>query len=297
MAGKSQTLSEGQKNEVVRILRNKLLKWTLIGFAILTGITGVSLLGIKQRVEAKMEELVAKQFEEPQIQEVVRKVAAERASVLMTKQITPEVTKFKAEIASVSKKLRERVSQTETVISEAKIALGEVRSVSDFSLLITKASNDDRISFEGLQEIAKAEEHRFNGIANQALMQIMTDPQTTGLLTHRIKWEEYNLDPAKASIEDFANVFGRVHPLYHPFIINTIWEQERFPKDEKLDIVYQVITATKSLRALTKACKLMNKEAKLGLNILGHKQYAEWWEENREEYNKNPEDQPTDSND
>ena len=109
MAGKPQTLSKGQKDEVVRIFRKKLLKWMAIFFAILTGITGMSLWSIWQCMETKMEDLVAKQFGEPQIQEVVRQAAAEQASVLMSEQITPEVNKFKAEIASAHKEVRTEI--------------------------------------------------------------------------------------------------------------------------------------------------------------------------------------------
>ena len=98
MVGKPQRLSKGQEEGVVRILRNKLLTWTLIFFAILAGLTGASLLGIMKRTEKKMEDLVAKQFEEPRIQEVVRQVAADQASALMIEQITPEVTNFKANL-------------------------------------------------------------------------------------------------------------------------------------------------------------------------------------------------------
>jgi len=297
MAGKPQKLSEGQKNEVVRLFWKKLLTWVLILFAILGGLAGLSLWEIKEGVEAKVEELVASRFEEPQIQKVVRQVAAERASVLMTEQIMPDVNNFKGDIASVSNELQGKMSQMEVLISDANMALDEVKRLSDFSLLVTKASNDDRLSFEELQKIAMEEDSRFKQIAKQALTQIITDPQVSGFLTHPVKWEEYNVNPTEASLEDFTKVFGLVHPIYHPFIINSIWEQKRFPKVKKLDIIHQVITTTKSIRTLTKACKLMDEEAKLGLSVLGQRQYAEWWEKNRKSYNKNPEDRPTDSND
>ena len=112
MAYESQNLSEDQKKEVIQIFHNKILAWILISFAILAGLTGMSLWGIMKRTEKKMEDLVAKQFDEPQIQKVVRQVAAERASVLMTEQITPEVTKFKADVADQIKTLHSLVAKT-----------------------------------------------------------------------------------------------------------------------------------------------------------------------------------------
>ena len=113
MKNRSQTLSEGQKDDVIRIFHDKILKWILICFAILAGITGMSIWGIIKRAEIKVEELVANQFKESRIQEVVRQVAAERASVLITEQITPEVTKFKADVANQLKTLHSLVAKTQ----------------------------------------------------------------------------------------------------------------------------------------------------------------------------------------
>jgi len=122
MVGKPQILSKGQEEHVVRILRNKLLAWVLIGFTILAGLTGASLLGIMKRTEAKMEELVSKQFEEPRIQEVVRTVAAERADVLMQEQIKPEVAKFKSEVADQLQELQALVDRTRELEKEIAAA-------------------------------------------------------------------------------------------------------------------------------------------------------------------------------
>jgi hypothetical protein len=67
MANKPQTLSQGQRAEVVKIIRNQVLAWTLVAFAIVTGITGVGLWQIYSHVQKNMENLVARQFEEPRI--------------------------------------------------------------------------------------------------------------------------------------------------------------------------------------------------------------------------------------
>ena len=120
MVGQPQKLTKGQEEDVIRILRNKLLKWTVIGFTILAGLTGLSLWGIKERVETKMEKLVAKQFEEPRIQEVVRQVAADRASTLLSEQVNPEVAKFKTEIANQLKDLHALVVRTQDLEAQSR---------------------------------------------------------------------------------------------------------------------------------------------------------------------------------
>ena len=55
MTGKPQTLSKGQREEVVRILRKKVAAGVLIGLAILTSITGLSLWGIMSRLEVQLQ--------------------------------------------------------------------------------------------------------------------------------------------------------------------------------------------------------------------------------------------------
>lgn len=120
MAGKPQTLSEGQKKEVVRILRNQLIKWILISLTLLSILTGLSIYKILKNTEEKVEELVAKQFEEPRIQEVVRQVAAERASVLMTEQITPEVNDFKAKVDNQLKELYSLIATIQELKTESQ---------------------------------------------------------------------------------------------------------------------------------------------------------------------------------
>ncbi len=55
-------------------------------------------------------------------------------------------------------------------------------------------------------------------------------------------------------------------------------------KKEKLDFLASVIREDDSLRAVERACRLMDQEAKLNKNVLGAAEYIEWWGQNREHY-------------
>jgi len=109
---KSKTLTEDQKSEVVQIVWKQVLAGSLVILALLGGITGLSLWGIKTRIEDKVERLVSKQFEEPKIQGIVEKVAANQASILMSEQINPEVVKFKEEVSKKLEELYQLVAKT-----------------------------------------------------------------------------------------------------------------------------------------------------------------------------------------
>lgn len=114
MANKPQTLSQGQQIHVIKILRKEMLTWILAGLAILTGITGVGLWQIIIRVEKKMEILVASQFEEPRIREIVQNVASKKATNILTAQIQPEVNRFKEEIT-------QRLSELDSLVVKTKV--------------------------------------------------------------------------------------------------------------------------------------------------------------------------------
>jgi hypothetical protein len=142
MVGVQQKLSKGQEDDVIRILKKKLLVWVLICFTILAGFTGVSLFGIMKRTESKMEALVAKQFEEPRIQTVVCEVATERASTLMTEQITPEVARFKTEVADQLKELHTLVEKTRTLEAESRKHEQDMQAVLGALKVSLKQSQD-----------------------------------------------------------------------------------------------------------------------------------------------------------
>lgn len=184
---------------------------------------------------------------------------------------------------------------TKKVRTEVNIARDEI----NFNLLLTRATNDGRFALDELHKIAMTEGHRFQETAQQTVYQIIVDLQI--IVTYRdildLK-KKYHLDPAEASFDDFYKVFEQ-GPLYDKIdVLTTVWHQKRFPKAKRFEMLYKVITTTESIKILSSACELMDKEAKLGKDfVLDHAQYAKWWEENREEYNKNPEDQPIDSND
>jgi hypothetical protein len=151
MAGKPQSLSEGQEKAVRFILRKQVAVWTLTGLALLGGITGLSLWQIKERVERKMETLVAKQFEEPRIRTTVQEVARSQATVLMLKEIEPEVATFKEGIAQRLRDLDALVQKTQLLDEQSK---EHAKAVGDIVATLQKTlqdSQDMRDKIVGLQ--------------------------------------------------------------------------------------------------------------------------------------------------
>jgi hypothetical protein len=129
MTGKPQTLSQGQRDEVVKILRKQIVTWVLIALALLTGVTGLSLWGIKSRLETKLEFLVAAQFEEPRIKAVVTDVAKSRAEFLLTEQVKPDVERFKQQIASQIEDLKSLASDTQKLKVQSNESAEKIEAI------------------------------------------------------------------------------------------------------------------------------------------------------------------------
>ena len=199
MVGKPQTLSEGQKKEVSRFLWNKVLTVSLIVLALLTGITGLSLWGIKCRLEQKLETLVAQQFEEPRIQTVVSNVAETKAVVLLTEQILPEVEKFKREINKQLEEIRSAVATIETlksrsdsnseqiekVLSSARSSQGEIEkfknTISGLQSDLVKINRGlveiQYFTLKGSNKIPNPYGERINKVFNEIITIAVPNPQ------------------------------------------------------------------------------------------------------------------------
>jgi len=124
MAGKPQTLSEGQRKQITWLLWKQIISVALV----FCGLTGVGLWQMWSRLGEKLETLVAKQFEEPRIQSVVSSVAETRAEALLLEQILPEVQKFKADINSQIKDIRAIVAKIETLKSQSDINAKQIEA-------------------------------------------------------------------------------------------------------------------------------------------------------------------------
>ncbi len=122
-------LSPGQLRQVVREVRKKIVKQTIVVLGVLSLITGFSLWSIKNRLEALVIERIAAQFEEPHISATLQRVANGKAEQLLEQQIRPSVDHFNAQ----TKVLLDQVQESKGEIETAKQQITGLRS--DFALV------------------------------------------------------------------------------------------------------------------------------------------------------------------
>jgi translation initiation factor 2 alpha subunit (eIF-2alpha) len=151
MVGRPQILTDGQRKQVTKILWKQILTVSLIGLALLGGIMGYSLREIYQRLEHKLETLVAKQFEEPRIQEVLTNVAETKAEALLIEHINPVVEKFMAEISNKLQVMEQNLTAMESITSKSNSNARQIEKILSSAQKSEQEVNKFKETISGLQ--------------------------------------------------------------------------------------------------------------------------------------------------
>jgi hypothetical protein len=244
-------------------------------------ITGIKLSGIGEIKAQAMSDV-------EEIARIRDDLESQRDSVAMVVRDANKAWQRIEEVSKLSEQGAEHLRSIERIQSKATEALVAISELSMFSHVLISAQNDSRPAFDELRKIADAE-GPFRPYAAVAIEQIALDvsPLFTVRIDPDVPWGTYRITPEKAALDELKQVYGRLRNPYKPRFITFLWGQNRLPKLERMDFLADIIQTDGSLRALEKACFLMNKEAKLNLNILGASRYLDWWRENRSKYESN----------
>lgn len=179
--------------------------------------------------------------------------------------------------------VKEVQSLTSRVRYESETSIKNLNSVSAFMLLESRAQNDDRVAFEELLKISRDRNDPFRDLAKQASIRIFTELSSaeTGKMM-----PDYPLkDKLKGlTLHEFKKVYRESIPLYRAFILEDFWANALYTKPEKLGFLAEVIGRDTSLRALQKACQLMDREAMLYKPFTAYEVYLNWWVANQKKY-------------
>jgi hypothetical protein len=213
-------------------------------------------------VQGQINERISEEFETPRIRNTISDIASLQSKDLMAKKISPIVNDFK---------------------DETNKQLSEINKITDFSMLLFAAQNGDRNAFDSMINLSRAD-NKFSKFSIMAAQDITDTMYSTISLDIKFNWEGRNINPDDLSIDEFSTIYNDVHYRLRPFLLSELWKSNKFTKKEKLEFLYSVIKTDSSLKALKKACQLMDKEAELNKNILAYKLYLKWWEDNKSSY-------------
>ena len=185
-----------------------------------------------------------------------------------------------SELAEIKKKADEKLASIQHAASEAEIGLKRLNSITDFSMLLARANNDNRYAFDLLVEIAK-KDGVFKELADRAVIEIAHEINLQDRIDPKFPWDAYRISPEKAPIEKWRAIYNHIPSLYRPAFLSRFWQQDRFSKHDRLEFLYIIIRSDSSLRTVHRACMLMNNVAKLNKNLLAKERYVEWWEKEK----------------
>jgi|GEM_PF-2490780 len=293
MAAKNKALTEEQKQEIKHIVR--IQAWIGLGivFTLLSGILGYSLRDIKSHVEKKVEDLVAKQFEEPRIKEIVENAAKNKASALMSEQINPEVAKFKEDMAQKIIKADVKSLEMDAQIRNANETIKNLDLYSQYYLIVLAAQGENRMAYDQLYKWSKDVNSPFRPMASNIYAKIMDDHSNfrsifaSGFEVH---WKE-GVDPSKLTLEQLKQYFSQLNqdPYERRALLEYIYNRSDIPKVDRLDFFIDVLRNDNHLMVCEYAGRYFNELAGLKIKPLAFDIYLfDWWKDNKAKFEVGP---------
>ena len=291
MANRPQSLSKGQREEVVTIFHGRLLAYFLTALAIIGGVLGVGLWQIKERLEQKMETMIANQFQEPRIRKTVSEVAATKAQDLLLKEIQPEVEAFKIEITNKTVEADKKLDEMEQSVMKASSTVSDLETMSGFIMTVLAARNDDRKAFDKLEKWSKDESYSFYADAKRAWTSIL-DAHSSALVLSPgdVQWKE-GIDPSKLSLSDLRRTYTSSPDWHKPKVLTYIWHREDIRKLDRLDFMMSIMKTDSSLKVVEQAGRYFTSGTKQKIKPLAVTYLSEWWQEHQQEFRNKGEDE------
>jgi len=205
------------------------------------------------------------------------------------------------EAVSKADKLKGLLEKSTKLTSEIVEIQRKSILINEFMMTVINAQNGYRKALDQLHKWSNDDSFLLNHQAWQAWKDIAKkyNPYLNNKIGTPLPWKE-GTDPSTLTFIDLKRIYQGQDSLsdYKPALINYIWMRNDISEGERMEFLVEIIKSDDSLKAVNVAGQLFWKAAKLKSRIFSSEEdLSKWWEENKGNYNKNPEDQPTDSPD
>jgi hypothetical protein len=212
------------------------------------------------------------------------RVEAQSATIDLVAKKASDAKSLADSLAVKNDQADQTLKDIEQALASAKVATDEIKLTSEFSLLVAKASSDDRHAFDSLIQLVNSRKQPLADIALKTLVRISTDPIATGKLREGVDLKALGIDTSVATTNDFWSLLDNLPAVRRPDVLWAFWGEPRFTKYQKLDFLCRRLATEDSLASLGVICDLINKEAHIDITVLGYAKYWAWWENNRDKY-------------
>lgn len=178
-------------------------------------------------------------IKEKALEEIRTEVENHRGSINLLIRDADKARVDLDKVEELSKEAKIKVDEIGCVLEKANEAMVSIQSISEFSLILIKASNDDRSAFDKLLDIYHASNSPLSKIAYNTILKIIDDliiELDVSLVKHKILWDKTSIDPNTSSLQIFELALNsdKVSFFYKPELLENVWRQNRFKEGEKL---------------------------------------------------------------
>ena len=218
------------------------------------------------------------------ISEIKDRVENQRVIIDLVAKEASEAKSISEEVANKNKLAEEKLEIISNSIKEAKSTIGEINSLSEYTMTVLKAQSDDRNAFDKLKEIALEENNPFSSNAKHAWITILESHNKPYFFTDKKYTWNKNCDPSELTIIELSQLYNIAFNHLKPNLIEYIWKREDIPKIERLDFLIEVIKNDSNLTAVEYAGRYFKNESGQKIKPLAAENFVNWWKNNRDSF-------------
>jgi hypothetical protein len=218
------------------------------------------------------------------VSELRKRVEGQSATVDLVAQEASKAKVLSEEVASKNDRAERKLTALDDTIKGATSTLRELESVTEFTMTVVAAQNDDRKAFDRLRDWSQDAEHPFRDRAMQAWSTIFESHSkpyyTSGF---HIPWAD-GFDPSQLSLGDLTRYYLQASSQLKPALLEYIWKRDDLPKIERLDFLMDVMKNDSSLSAVEYAGRYFTSGTEQKIKPVAVDVLSRWWDEHRKEF-------------
>ena len=229
-------------------------------------------LELQNQVESRIDE----EFKKENIHKLVQDKAKERIDKMATPLIKKELNEnFLPKLTSAELNLKKMEIELNKNIKSVNL-------ITEFTMTVLAAQNDDRKSFDKLAEWSNDKLFPFSDMAKSVWIKILDDhAQPFFSSGFKIPWAE-NIDPSKLSFTDLEKMYKSAPQYLRLPLLEYIWTRKDISKKERMAFLVNVLKNENSLKVVEYAGRFFNEASGLKYKPLAVNEFLKWWGKNKE---------------
>jgi hypothetical protein len=227
------------------------------------------------------------------IADIKQQVVNQRATVDLVATEAQTAKNLSEEASNKVAVAERKLKDLNDSIQKANDSLKKLDAATEFSLLVSKAQNDDRAAFIQLGNIGTSSSSPFAQSAKSIADTIIQEVQTGTIVdysTVTINWDLYGINPDTDSLQQLEQAYSaHSNSMWVRFnVVKQIFENSRFSELERYDFLAKVMQSDNSLKVVQLAVNLMTPKSNIRLNFIWTDSYLQWWAKNRSNFTNAP---------